>query len=58
MPHKRSMKTTRPLLVGLLRLILTAVAIAGYASSGGGAHPLATVTLKYAQRTLSQKPPG
>ena len=43
---------------GGLRLILTAVAIAGYASSGGGAHPLATLTLKYAQRTLSQKPPG
>ena len=43
---------------GGLRLILTAVAIVGFASSGGGAHPLATVTLKYAQRTLSQMPPG
>jgi hypothetical protein len=43
---------------GGLRLILTAVQISGYASSGGGHHPLTTVTLKYAQRTLSQKPPG
>jgi hypothetical protein len=43
---------------GGLRLILTAVVIAGFASSGGGAHPLATVTLNYQKRTLSQKPPG
>jgi len=43
---------------GGLRLILTAVLISGFASSGGGAHPLATITLNYAQRTLSQKPPG
>ena len=43
---------------GACGCILTAVAIAGFASSGGGAHPLATVTLKYAQRTLSQKPPA
>jgi hypothetical protein len=43
---------------GGIRLILTAVAISGFASSGGGEHPLATVTLKFAQRTVSQKPPG
>jgi hypothetical protein len=41
-----------------LRLILTGVQLSGYASSGGGHHPLVTVTLRYAQRTLSQKPPG
>jgi hypothetical protein len=43
---------------GGLRLILTGVLLSGYASSGGGRHPLTTVTLEYAQRTLSQKPPG
>ena len=43
---------------GGLRLILTAVEISGFASSGGGDHPLVTVTLKFAKRTLSQKPPG
>jgi hypothetical protein len=43
---------------GGLRLILTAVVIRGFASSGGGQHPLATVTLQFEKRTLSQKPPG
>ena len=32
--------------------------ITGYASSGGGEHPLATVTLKYAQRTLQPEAAG
>jgi hypothetical protein len=43
---------------GGLRLILTAVELSGFASSGGGDHPLATVTLKFQKRTLSQQPPG
>jgi hypothetical protein len=43
---------------GGLRLILTAVELSGFASSGGGEHPLATVTLKFQKRTLSQSPPG
>jgi hypothetical protein len=43
---------------GGLRLILTAVVLSGFASSGGGEHPLSTVTLKFQKRTLSQQPPG